>query len=177
MRRRSFDFVQHTPQMGDDYQTELLGSAGPQAAALFEGREQAVERNILAEKKNFVLAVEVVVKVGGREVGGGGDVAHTGFGKAADAELFSGGTQDFQAAGKVPALNTGLVPASDSFARQFGLLAARTTDFLKLRGGSAAVNEIRTCVQIVNNRSAERDFENSQPPNLPRNWWNGRRLT
>jgi hypothetical protein len=76
--------------------------------------------------------VEVVVKVGGREVGGGGDVAHTGFGKAADAELFSGGTQDFQAAGKVTALNTGLVPASDSFARQFGLLAARTTDIPKV---------------------------------------------
>src|SRR5882672_5593543 len=132
MRRRAFDFVQHAAQMGDDYQVELLGGAGPQAAGFLECREQAVEGNILAEKKNFVLALEVVVKVGGREVGSGGNVAHAGFGKAADAELFSGGAEDFQATSKITALNTGLVPASDFLARQFGLLAARAMDIPKL---------------------------------------------
>src|SRR6266403_2943525 len=126
MRRRAFDFVEDAAQMGNDYHAELLGSAGPQATGLLEGREQAVEGNILAEKKNFVLALEVVVKVGGREVGGCGDIAHTGFGKAADAELFSSGAEDFQAAGEIAALNAGLVPASDFLARQFCILAART---------------------------------------------------
>src|SRR5882672_11001827 len=83
MRRRAFDFVEDAAQMGNDYQAELLGGAGPRAAGLLEGREQAVEGNILAEKKNFVFPLEVVVEVGGREVGGGGDVAHTGFGEGA----------------------------------------------------------------------------------------------
>src|SRR6267378_1859992 len=36
MRRRSFDLVQHAAQVGDDYQAELLGGAGPQAAGLLE---------------------------------------------------------------------------------------------------------------------------------------------
>src|SRR6266850_4636177 len=146
MRRRSFDFVEDAAQMGDDYQAELLGGADPQAAGLLKGREQAVEGNILAEKKNFVLALEVVVKVGGREVGGSGDVAHTGFGKAGDAELFSGGTQDFQAASKITALDAGLVPGSDSFARQFGPLAAGATDIPKVtRRGRRCQQNTNTC--------------------------------
>src|SRR5467141_54045 len=146
MRRRSFDLVEDAPQMGDDYQAELLGGAGLQAAGFLDCREQAVEGNVLAEKKNFVLALEVVVKVGGREVGGGGDVAHAGFGKAADAELFSGGAEDFQAAGKIAALNTGLVLASDSFARQFDLLVARTTDIPKVtRGEPNCQQNTNTC--------------------------------
>src|SRR5882724_7524686 len=99
--------------MGNDHQAQPLGRACSQAAGFFEGRDHAVEGNILAEEKNFVLALEVVVEVGGREVGGSGDVAHAGFGKAGDAELFSGGTQDFQAPRKITALNTALVPASD----------------------------------------------------------------
>src|SRR5882724_3603745 len=98
--------------MGNDHQAQPLGRACSQAAGFFEGRDHAVEGNILAEEKNFVLALEVVVKVGGREVGGGGDVAHAGFGKAGNAELFSGGAEDFQAAGKIAALNAGLVPSS-----------------------------------------------------------------
>src|SRR6266850_2552443 len=156
MRGRSFDFVEDAAQMGDDYQSELLGGAGSRAAGLLEGRDQAVEGNILAEKKNFVFPLEVVVEIGGREVGGGGDVAHAGFGKAADAELFSGSTQDFQAASKITALDAGLVPGSDPFARQFGLLTAHATDIPKLRGGRASVNKIRTHVQIMNGCSARR---------------------
>src|SRR5216684_814980 len=179
MRRRSFDFVEDAPQMGDDYQAELLSGAGLQAAGLLEGREQAVEGNILAEEKNFMLALEVVVKVGGSEVGGGGDVAHTGFGKAADAELFSGGAEDFQAACKITALNAGLVPASDPFARQFGLLAARTMDISKVtRRERSCQQQTNTCSDNEQPFSAtEGHSQNSQPPNLPRSWWNGRRLT
>src|SRR5467141_1945259 len=165
MRRRSFDLVEDAPQMGDDYQAELLGGAGLQAAGFLDCREQAVEGNILAEEKNFMLALEVVVKVGGREVGGGGDVAHTGFGKAADAELLSGGAQDFQAAGKIAALNTGLVPGSDPFARQLGLLAARTTDIPKVtRGGHRCQQNTNACSDNEQPFStAEGHSQNSRP--------------
>ena len=57
--------------------------------------------------------MEVVVKVGGREVGGGGNVAHAGFRKAAYTKLFSGSAQDLQAAGKIAPANTALAPACD----------------------------------------------------------------
>src|SRR6266850_1991358 len=99
--------------MGNDHQAQPLGRACSQAAGFFEGRDHAVEGNVLAEKENLMLTVEVVIKVSRREVGGRGNAAHAGFGKAGDAELFSGGTQDFQTASKITALNTALVPASD----------------------------------------------------------------
>src|SRR6266850_2971946 len=141
--------------MGNDYQAELLCGAGPQAAGFFEGSDHAVEGNVLAEKENLVLTVKVIIKVSRREVGGRGNAAHAGFGEATHAELFSGSTQDFQAAGKIAALNTGLVPGSDPFARQFGLLAARTTDIPKVtRRG-------RNCQQNTNECS-----DNEQPFSL-----------
>src|SRR5258708_16314993 len=99
--------------MGNDHQTQLLGGTGSQAASLFEGSEHAVEGDVLAEEKNFVFSPEVVVEVGRREVGGCGNIAHARFGKAAQAKLFSGGAQDLQAARKITALHTALVPASD----------------------------------------------------------------
>src|SRR6266850_4664255 len=170
MRRRAFDFVEDAAQMGDDYQAESLGGAGPQAAGLLEGREHAVEGNILAEEKNFVFPLEVVVKVGGREVGGGGDVAHAGFGKATDAELFSSGTQDFQAPCKITALNTGLVSGSDPFARQFGLLAARTTGIAKFtRRDWRCQQNTNTCSDNEQPFSAaDGHFQNSQQ--FAENW-------
>src|SRR6266850_1413395 len=164
------DFVEDAAQMGDDYQAESLGGAGPQAAGLLEGREHAVEGNILAEEKNFVFPLEVVVKVGGREVGGGGDVAHAGFGKATDAELFSSGTQDFQAPCKITALNTGLVSGSDPFARQFGLLAARTTGIAKFtRRDWRCQQNTNTCSDNEQPFSAaDGHFQNSQQ--FAENW-------
>src|SRR5882724_9644667 len=99
--------------MGNDHQAQPLGRACSQAAGFFEGSDHAVEGNVLAEKENLVLTVEVVVKVGRREVGGRGNAAHAGFGEATHAKLFSGGAQDLQSPRKITALNTALVPASD----------------------------------------------------------------
>ena len=61
----------------------------------------------MAEEEDFVLAAEIVVEVGGREVGGGGDFAHAGFGETAVAEFASGGAEDREAAGEVATLETG----------------------------------------------------------------------
>ena len=55
---------------------------------------QAIDRAILAEEQQFVLAAEVVVKVAWRQIGGDRDVTHAGGGKTADAEDPRGGAHD-----------------------------------------------------------------------------------
>lgn len=76
------------------------GAAGPGGA---ERPQQAVERAILAEEQDLVLAAEVVVQVAGGEVGGDGDLAHAGGGEAARAEDARGGAQNLEAPGVGPA--------------------------------------------------------------------------
>src|SRR6185503_5640530 len=56
--------------------------------------EQPIERAALAEEEDFVLAAEVVIEIRRREVGGDGDLAHPGGGKAAGAEDAGGGAHD-----------------------------------------------------------------------------------
>ena len=63
-----------------------------------ERREHAIERAVLAEVEDLVLAAEVVVEVAGRQVGGVGDLAHAGGGEAAGAEHARGGAQDLDPA-------------------------------------------------------------------------------
>ena len=59
--------------------------------------QEAVERPILAEEEQLVLAAEVVIGIAGREVGGDGDVAHAGGGEAARPEGAGGRPQDLHA--------------------------------------------------------------------------------
>lgn len=66
------------------------------------GREQPVERSILAEEEDIVLAGEVVVEVARREVGGDGNLAHAGGGEAARPEHVRGGAQDLDPAAVGP---------------------------------------------------------------------------
>ena len=80
---------------------------GSRPARFFQIGDQAVKGAVLAEKKDFVFAAEIVVEVGRGKVGGGGDFAHAGFGEAASAEFAAGGAEDFQAAGEVAALEAG----------------------------------------------------------------------
>jgi len=69
------------------------------AAARHRDRaEQALQRAILAEEQQFVLAAEIMIEIAGRQVGGHRDVAHPGRGKAAVAEHAGGGAQDRDAA-------------------------------------------------------------------------------
>ena len=63
-----------------------------------EGVEQAVERAVLAEEEQLLLAAEVVIQVARRQVGCDGDVAHAGGVEAAGAKHGGGGAHDIDAA-------------------------------------------------------------------------------
>src|SRR6266850_2164332 len=91
-------------QMEGDYGAKLFRGAGSCAARSVEIGDQAIEGVVLAEEEDLVFAAEIVVEIGGREVGGGGDFAHSGFGVAAGTEFAAGGAQDVQPAGEIAAL-------------------------------------------------------------------------
>lgn len=97
----AFDFVEDTAQMRNDDQAQFFRSGGFGTARLLKSGEEAIESDVLAEEKNFVLTLKIIVEISGGEVGGGGDVAHAGFGEAGGAKSFSGGAKDFQAAGEI----------------------------------------------------------------------------
>src|SRR5260370_5960562 len=103
----AFDFVEDAVQVKDDYGAESFGRGSFCAASSFEIGDQAVQCAVLAEEKDLIFAMEIVVEVGGGEVGGGGDFAHSGFGEAARSEFAAGGAEDFEAAGEVAALEAG----------------------------------------------------------------------
>src|SRR5882762_10504068 len=91
-------------QMEVDYGTKLFRGAGSCAARSVEIGNQAIEGIVLAEEEDFVFAAKIVVEVGGAQVGGGGDFAHTCFCVAAGAKFASCGAQDIQPAGEIAAL-------------------------------------------------------------------------
>src|SRR5258708_11453839 len=103
----AFDVVKDAMQVKGDDRAEFFGRGGFCASSLFEIDDQAIESAVLAEKENFILAAEIVVKVSRGEVGGSGDFAHARFGKAARAKFAAGGAQDFQAASFVATLEAG----------------------------------------------------------------------
>src|SRR5260221_6371086 len=104
----ALDFVEHGVQMEEDDCAEFFGCGSRSRAASFlEIGDQAIEGVVLAEEEDFVFAAEIVVEVGGGEVGGGGDFAHACFGESADAEFATGGAENFEAAGEVAALEAG----------------------------------------------------------------------
>ena len=98
VRRRALD-------LGDQAQRVTYGELAqsirqwPACVALRGGqrREQAVQRSVLTEEEDLVLAAEVVIEVGRRQIGGDGDVAHAGGGEAAAAEDLRRGAQDVDA--------------------------------------------------------------------------------
>ena len=68
------------------------GRGGPPRRG--DRREHLIERAILAIEQQIVLAVEIVIEVGGRQVGGVGNVAHARLGEAAIAKQPGGGAQN-----------------------------------------------------------------------------------
>ena len=104
MRCGAFHLVEDAMQVEGNHGAEFIGRSRFGAARFFETGNEAVQRTVLAEEEEFVFATEIVVEIGGGEVGGGGDFAHAGFGEAACAEFPAGGAEDFQAAGLVAAL-------------------------------------------------------------------------
>ena len=98
MRSRALQFVNHAEDVGSGERAQPVGERADAAPRIVQRRQQAIERPVLAEVEQFVLAFEVVIQVAGRQVGGDGDVAHPGRGKAAVAKNPGGGAQDFDPA-------------------------------------------------------------------------------
>jgi hypothetical protein len=103
----TFDAADETEHVRARKRVEAVGQRPARAARVGERLEQTVERAVLAEEEQLVLAAEVVIEVAGRQIGGGGDVAHAGGREAAFAEDAGGGAEDVQPAQIRPAANPG----------------------------------------------------------------------
>ena len=99
MRPGSFHFIDQAEDVGD----REVSDAGGEGSSIFPGesqrREQAIQRLVLAEEKQLLLAAEIVVQVPVRQVGGDGDLAHAGGGEAAGPKHARGGAHDLHTAG------------------------------------------------------------------------------
>ncbi len=97
--RRALDVVEENADVraGDAAQPRREG-----AGVAPGGRERVqkpIERAILTEEQEFVLAAEVMIEIARRQVGRDGDVAHAGCGEATGAEHASRGADDRDAPG------------------------------------------------------------------------------
>jgi len=105
VRRRTFHVVYQAPDVrGGEVAQAPIERRSRRAGAGKRG-EQPVERAILAEEEELLLAAEVVIKVRGGEVGGDGDLAHPCGSESAGAEDASGGAEDVEPAGLGAALH------------------------------------------------------------------------
>jgi hypothetical protein len=102
MRGRPFDTIDETQDVRDGEVAEARREwAAILRAALAGGRqgvEQTIQRPVLAEEEQLLLAAEVVIQVPGRQVGGDRDVAHAGGAEAAGAKDRCRGAHDVDAA-------------------------------------------------------------------------------
>ena len=97
MRRRSFDFGDQAQRVTNGELAQPIRQRPAIALGGGEGGEQAIQRPVLAEEQDFVLAAKVVIEVRGRQIGGDGDIAHAGGGEATAAEDLRRGAQDVDA--------------------------------------------------------------------------------
>ena len=95
---RALHLVEHGEHMRDQNSAQPLTGVGHRPAGLGDALEHAIQRPVLAVEQDLVLALEVVVEVGGRQVGRHRDVAHAGAREAALAEDRRGRAQDGVAA-------------------------------------------------------------------------------
>ena len=103
VRGRALQLVEQAEDVGRGEGPEPIGDRRARTPGRREVRQQAIQRAVLAEVEQFVLALEVVIQVAGGEVGGDGDVAHAGGRKAAVTEDARGGAEDVDAARVGPA--------------------------------------------------------------------------
>ena len=94
VRRRAFDLVDQAQHVGDRHRAQPGRQRAATLARASQRVEQTIDRAVLAEEQQFVLAAEVVVKVAWRQIGGDRDVTHAGGGKTAGAEDPRGGAHD-----------------------------------------------------------------------------------
>ena len=107
VRRRSFDAVDQAQDVRHRQRVQPRTERAAARPRCAERQQQPVQRAILAEEQDLVLAAEVVVQVARRQVGGEGDLAHAGGGEAADPEDARRRAQDVQAAGVGAAAGAG----------------------------------------------------------------------
>jgi hypothetical protein len=86
MRGGALDLVDETQHVREGELPQPQRERPPIAPRAGERAEQPIERAVLTEEQQFVLAAEVVIEVPGGEVGGDRDVAHAGGGEAPLAE-------------------------------------------------------------------------------------------
>ena len=98
VRRRSLDFVHEAQDVRHRHRAQARGERRRFAARAGQRVEQPIERAVLAEEEQLVLAAEVVIEVAWRQISGDGDVAHAGRREAAGAEHAGGGAHDLHAA-------------------------------------------------------------------------------
>jgi hypothetical protein len=97
VRGRSLDVVDEAEHVARGEIAQAIGQGPCVAARRRQRREQAIERSVLTEEEDLVLAGEVVIQVAVREVGGRRDLAHAGGGEAARSEDARGGPEDLDA--------------------------------------------------------------------------------
>lgn len=94
MGRGPLDLVEQAEHMRLRESAQALRQRIVAPPCLGKRAEQRIERPVLAEIEQFVLAAEVVIQVRGGEVRGDGDVAHAGGGETACPEDGGGSFQD-----------------------------------------------------------------------------------
>ena len=86
MRGRALHVVDETEYVRRGERAQAVDERIGAAARLLQRRQQTIQRPVLAEVEQFVLALEVVIEIARREVGSDRDIAHAGSGEAAVAE-------------------------------------------------------------------------------------------
>lgn len=94
VRRRALHFVHQAEDVGLRERVQSAPDRPSAAPGRRERRHEAVERAVLAEVEQLVLAAEIVIEVAGRQIGGDGNLAHAGGGEAAGAEDLRRGAED-----------------------------------------------------------------------------------
>jgi hypothetical protein len=75
---RPFDLVDETPYVGFRQSAESGGEWTVRALRGHQRGQQALQRAVLTEVEQLVLALKVVIQVAGREIRGDGNLAHAG---------------------------------------------------------------------------------------------------
>src|SRR5439155_14137966 len=98
VRGRSLDIGNQAEDVPDRERMQALAQRAARGGGRTQRAKEPIERSVLAEEEELVLAAEVVIQVGGGEIGGDGDVTHAGAGEAAPAKDLRGGAEDLDPA-------------------------------------------------------------------------------
>ena len=99
MRRGALHLVEQAEDVRRGELAQAIGERPARAADRGQRRQQPIERPVLAEEEDFVLAAEVVIQVAGRQVRGHRDVAHAGGSKPVRPEDARRRAHDLEPAG------------------------------------------------------------------------------